>query len=201
MSASSSHTQAITGLFFGSFNPIHSGHLIIAQYMLDYTDLTEVWFVVSPQNPFKQGSQLLPGVQRLDMVQMAIEGNDQFVASDIELWLGTPSYTVHTLDALQSQYPGRAFALIMGADNLAMFHLWKDYERMAGRYDIYVYPRPGHFPDITVMQPNIKLVKAPLMEISSSMIRDMLSTGKRPDYMLPAKVLKKIQAASYYLKD
>jgi len=201
MSASNSHTQAITGLFFGSFNPIHSGHLIIAQYMLDYTDLTEVWFVVSPQNPFKQTSQLLPGVQRLDMVQMAIEGNDQFVASDIELRLGTPSYTVHTLDALQSQYPGRAFALIMGADNLAMFHLWKDYERMASRYYVYVYPRPGHFPDTTMMQSNIILVKAPLMEISSSMIRDMLATGKRPDYMLPAKVLKMIRAASYYLKD
>jgi nicotinate-nucleotide adenylyltransferase len=200
MSASNRHTPSVTGLFFGSFNPIHNGHLIIAQYMLDYTDLSEVWFIVSPQNPFKTASRLLPESQRLEMVQLAIEGNDQFVASDIELQLGTPSYTIHTLDALQSQYPGRTFGLIMGADNLALFHLWKDHGRIAGRYDIYAYPRMGHFPDITMLQANVKLVKAPLMEISSSLIRDMLTTGKKPDYMLPAKVLKKIQEGAYYLK-
>lgn len=190
--------SATTGLFFGSFNPIHNGHLIIAQYMLDYTAIDEVWFVVSPHNPFKSTSGLLAGIKRLEMVQLAIHENPKFMACDIELELGTPSYTIHTLDALQQKHPGQSFALIMGTDNLDSLKKWKDYQRIAGQFAIYAYPRPGYdlsripdFPDTTI-------VKAPLMEISSSLIRKMIAEGKNPSYMMPKAVLEKIRLEKLY---
>lgn len=191
-------SNATAGLFFGSFNPVHNGHLVIAQYMLDYTGLDEVWFVVSPQNPFKDTNSLLAGTKRLELVRLAIRGNPKFKACDLELKLGTPSYTIHTLDALQQMYPGRAFALIMGTDNLDSLKKWKDYQRIAGQFAIYAYPRPGydqsHIPEF----PHTTIVKAPMMEISSSLIREMIAQGKDPSYMIPKAVLNRIRLEKLY---
>lgn len=192
------NSRAVTGLFFGSFNPVHMGHLIIAQHMIDYGGCEEVWFVVSPQNPFKTGDDLLSEEKRMEMVQLAIDGNAKFKASDVELYMEAPSYTVRTLDTLRQAWPEKSFALIMGADNLSMFHLWREYDRIIRDYEILVYPRPGYPSDGAISHSHIRHVNAPLIEISSSMIRDMIATAKSPRYLLPGAVYQKICAEAYY---
>ena len=131
------------GLFFGSFNPIHIGHLIIANYMINFSDLTEVWFVISPQNPFKEKKTLLSEHHRLELVRIAIEDNNNLKVSDIEFKLPQPSYTINTLTYLQEKYPKKKFSLIMGEDNLKTFHKWKNYEEIIKYYELYIYPRPN----------------------------------------------------------
>lgn len=164
------------GLYFGSFNPIHNGHLAIASYVLEHTDLHEVWFVVSPQNPFKANDVLLPEQQRLHMVQLAIQAIPMMKASDVEFALPKPSYTYDTLQYLTQHYPHHSFALMMGADNAERMHEWKNATQLLGHYPIYVYPRDNDTP-IATQHPDFKYVKAPLYPISSTQIRTQIANN------------------------
>ncbi len=174
------------GLFFGSFNPIHIGHLIIANVMQDRTDLDEVWFVVSPQNPFKKRKSLIHEFDRLKMVELAIEDNDRFKALDIEFHMPRPSYTIDTLTYLFEKHPQHEFKLIIGGDNLTHFHKWKNSEQILGNYGLYVYPRPGE--SVTFQHPNVQYVEAPLIDISATFIRKSIQQGKSVKYLLPSLV-------------
>ena len=187
-----------TGLFFGSFNPIHIGHLIIAQYFTEFTDLQQLWFVISPQNPLKKKETLLASHHRLNMVKLAIEDNPCFRASDIEFNLPQPSYTINTLTYLSEKYPRKEFVLIMGSDNLETLHKWKNYERILSQYQIYVYRRPLFTQNPFIKQANIKLFDAPLMQISSSFIRSALKENKNMKYLLHEKVMDYIDDMLLY---
>lgn len=188
-----------TGLLFGSFNPIHTGHLIIAQYFAEVVGFHQVWFVVSPENPFKSGDEtLLAEENRLKMVGLAIAGNPKFAACDIEFGLPKPSYTYLTLRALKQSYPERRFSLIVGSDNLMLLGKWRNHKEILSEYDIHVYPRPGYPVAQTGQQKRIFIHEAPLLEISSSSVRTMILEGKSPRYWLPDKVLERITEAGYY---
>jgi len=187
-----------TGLFFGSFNPIHVGHLIIANTMLTDSELEELWFVVSPQNPLKLRSSLLADRHRLQMVRVAIEENYKMRACDVEFHLPIPSYTVVTLAHLREQYPDREFSLIMGSDNLETFHKWRNYEYILENYQIYVYPRPGHVNCELASHPNVHLVDVPMMDISSSYIRDRIKQKRSVEYLLTEPVYKYLTEMHFY---
>jgi nicotinate-nucleotide adenylyltransferase len=176
------------GLFFGSFNPIHVGHLIIANYMIEFTDLDKIWFVVSPQNPFKLHDNLLPEKHRLNMVQLAIQNNPYFEVSDIEFTLAKPSFTIHTLEALNKNYPGSDFTLVMGSDNLADLHKWKGYEEIINNYRLFVYYRNGFENQSLSVHPNVRVFEAPVLNISATFIRDVLQKRKSVKYLLTAEV-------------
>jgi len=186
------------GLFFGSFNPIHIGHMAIAQYMVEHTDMDKIWLVVSPQNPFKEKSSLLDQTHRLSLAQIATEDDPQLEASNIEFSLATPSYTIDTLVFAKEKYPQHEFALIMGADNLIHFHKWKNHHLILQDYDIYVYPRPNTKKSELEQLKNIKLVDAPIMEISSQFIRKSIKDNKKIHYFLPQKVWKYIEEMNFY---
>jgi nicotinate-nucleotide adenylyltransferase len=188
------------GLYFGSFNPIHNGHLMIAGYMVEYSDLKEIWFVISPQNPLKEKSSLLTDYHRLALVNVAIENDARFKSCDIEFKLPQPSYTINTLTYLQEKYPQKEFALIMGADNLENLDKWKNYEQILQHYSIYVYPRPGASGGSFKDHPNVNWVKAPNLEISSSFIRLAIKEKKNVNYFLPDKVYQYIQEMHFYEK-
>ncbi len=188
------------GLFFGSFNPIHIGHLIIAEYMVEFTDLSQVWFIISPHNPLKKKKTLLADYFRLELVNIAIEDNPNLRASDFEFKLPKPSYTIDTLTYLHEKYPQKEFVLIAGTDIFPTFHKWKNYKEILKQYEIYVYNRPKYEMDIYNDNPNIKVFKTPLMEISSSFIRKAISDGKNIEYMLPEKVYKYIREMHFYEK-
>jgi nicotinate-nucleotide adenylyltransferase len=173
------------GLFFGSFNPIHIGHLILANYMVEYTGMKELWFVVSPQNPFKKKTSLLPEIHRLAMVDRAIDKDDRFRASNIEFKLPKPSYTTNTLAHLVEKYPNYKFSLIMGADNLTHLHKWKNAENLVENHDIYVYPRPGAKAGRFNDSENVHLLDAPQVEISASFIRKAIKNQKDMSWFLP----------------
>ncbi len=177
-----------TGLFFGSFNPIHIGHLILAEYFATQTGLEEVWLVVTPQNPLKKKDSLLDQYLRLDLVNRAIANNPHLRASDIEFHLSKPSYTIHTLIHLEEKYPDRQFSLIMGEDNLVSLPRWKNYEELIRRFEIWVYPRVGQSPTHLAGHENIHLVQAPVIEISSTQIRENLRVGKSVRYLLPEHI-------------
>ncbi len=187
-----------TGLLFGSFNPIHSGHLMIASYMVEYTDLDQVWFVVSPHNPLKEKATLLADNHRLFMVNLAIEDDPRFKTSNIEFKLPQPSYTIDTLTYLGEKHPSKEFVLIAGSDNLPAFHKWKNYEELLKQYRIYLYPRPGTEPSKFDQHPSISRIEAPLLTISSSFIRKGIHDGKSMDYFLPEKVWKYIREMNFY---
>ena len=187
------------GLFFGSFNPIHIGHLAIANYIVEYSDLQQIWFIVSPQNPFKEKKSLLADNHRYYMVNLAVEDDYRFKASNIEFDLPQPSYTINTLTYLKEKYPDREFSLIMGADNLKHFHKWKNYEYISKNYKMYVYPRPGY--DISDTDyPNVVRVDAPVMQISASFIRQAIKEGKDIRYFLHPKVWNFIDEMNFYKK-
>lgn len=186
------------GLFFGSFNPVHIGHLAIANYFAEFTDLNEVWFVVSPHNPLKEKKDLLPPHHRLHMINLAIEGYPKFRSSDIEFHLPQPSYTIHTLAHLQEQYPVYQFCLIVGQDNLSIFHKWKNYETILERYYLYVYPRTSAEPSLFDQHPHIQITKAPLIEISSTFIRQAIKEKKDIRFFLHPKVWKYIDDMHFY---
>jgi nicotinate-nucleotide adenylyltransferase len=190
----------VTGLFFGSFNPIHTGHLIIAGHILEWSPLDEIWFVVSPQNPLKNKTSLLAGHHRFALVNIAIDDNPKFCASNIEFSLPEPSYTINTLAALSEKYPNRTFVLIMGADSLQTLHKWKNYEVILKEYHIIVYPRPGSDGGAFRDHPRITWVEAPLMEISSTAIRNAILSGKSARYLLPDKVHDYIHEMHFYEK-
>jgi nicotinate-nucleotide adenylyltransferase len=186
------------GLFFGSFNPIHIGHLIIANAMAENTDLQKVWFVVSPQNPLKAGKSLLHEQDRYDMVKAAIADNYKLDVSDVEFHLPRPSYTIDTLTHLAEKFPGRRFSLIIGEDNLANFAQWKNHEQILEHYGLHVYPRPGV--TITEIQRhrNVMMVEAPVLDISATYIRSCLKANKSIRYLVPEAVEGIIRLRGYY---
>jgi nicotinate-nucleotide adenylyltransferase len=186
------------GLFFGSFNPIHIGHMVIANYMLEFTDLEEVWFVISPQNPFKIREGLLADNHRYYMVNLAVEDNYRLKASNFEFHLPQPSYTITTLTYLQEKYQKKNFILIAGSDILPTFHKWKNYEQILEQYKMYIYPRPYTESHPYANHPSIKFVKAPLMDISSSFIRIAIKEGKNVSFLLPPKVNSYIADMHFY---
>jgi nicotinate-nucleotide adenylyltransferase len=187
------------GLFFGSFNPIHIGHLIIANYMANFTELDEVWFVVSPQNPFKEKKSLGNMYDRLEMVNLAIEGLEKLRASDIEFNLPQPSYTIDTLVYLQEKYPNNDFVLIMGEDNLAGLLKWKNADIILRDYRIIVYPRPGYDGGDLKNHPSVTMTDTPLMELSSTFVRKAIKENKNIKFFIPDKVLEFIDKKGLYL--
>lgn len=189
-----------TGLFFGSFNPIHTGHMIVAAYMREFTDLDQVWFVISPQNPLKEKNSLLTDHHRLMLVKTAIEDDSDFWVSDIEFNMPKPSYTIDTLTWLSEKHPNREFVLIAGTDILGTFHKWKNYDVLLEYYRIYIYKRPGFDPGKYRNHPSIKYFDAPQLEISSSFIRKAIADGKDMRYMVPAKVWEYIREMHFYEK-
>jgi len=186
------------GLYFGSFNPIHFGHLIIAERALAETPLDRIWFVVSPQNPFKKKKNLLSEYDRFRMVEMAIEENHNFLASNVEMKLPKPSYTIDTLAHLQDKYRSYEFALIMGGDNLQHFHKWKSFQTILDCHKIYVYPRPGSKESQFDKHPSVTEFKAPLLDISATYIRNALRNNKSIRYLTPEKVRTYIQKGRLY---
>jgi nicotinate-nucleotide adenylyltransferase len=187
-----------TGLFFGSFNPVHVGHLIIANFMATQTDLDEVWLVVSPQNPLKQKQSLARDHDRLHLVRLAIGDNPNLRASDIEFSLPKPSYTIDTLTYLRERYPERAFTLIMGSDNLATLHKWKNYELLLRDYRIFVYQRPEYPPGELADHPQVQVFDAPLMKISASYIRRCIQEGYSVQYLVPEAVFAYLESSGIY---
>ncbi|MBN1463811.1 MAG: nicotinate-nucleotide adenylyltransferase [Paludibacteraceae bacterium] len=179
------------GLLFGSFNPIHLGHTALASYLLKHAGLDEIWFVVSPHNPLKEQNDLMPDDSRLKMVKLAIADYSAFKACDVEFFLPTPNYTITTLQHLNELYPEKQFALIIGADNLDAFSLWRDYKNLLNNYSILVYPRKGY--DLDALQkeyPQVKVVEAPLFPISSTEIRQLLKEKKDASPWLHPSVYK-----------
>ena len=176
------------GLLFGSFNPIHVGHLILAEHFATRTDLAEVWLVVTPHNPFKAAADLRPEAERLLLVQLAIAGNPHLRAEAIEFDLPRPSYTIATLDALRQRHPNHDFVLLMGSDNLPGLPRWQESARLLAEVDIYVYPRPGTpIPDLAPF-PRVQVMAAPLLDISATYIRESLRSGRSIRYLVPAAV-------------
>lgn len=187
-----------TGLFFGSFNPVHIGHLAIANYFVAYSDLGQLWFIVSPHNPLKQKKSLLDGRQRLEMLHRAVAGSDMFRVNDIEFHMPQPSYTIDTLARLGEKYPEREFALIMGADNLDTLDKWKNYEELLDSYAMYVYPRPGLENPRYSDRPNVRIVKAPQMEVSSSFIRQAVAEGRDLRHFMPPGAWQYMDEMNFY---
>ena len=188
------------GLYFGTFNPIHIGHLVIANHMVNYTDLDEVWFVVSPLNPFKKKKTLLDNHARLELVYRAIKGYDKLRVSDIEFGLSRPSYTINTLFYITEKYPNKDFALIMGGDNLNSFHKWKNHELILQNHELYVYPRLTSTKSSLDKHEKINLVGAPIMQMSSSFIRNAIKDQIDVRAMLPENVWEYIDKMNYYRK-
>ena len=185
------------GLYFGSFNPIHNGHLIIAKHVLNNTDLKQVWLIVSPHNPLKKSSQLLNEYHRLHLAQLATEGENDLKASNIEFSLPKPSYTIDTLTHLKEKYSNYDFSVIMGSDSLCNIHKWKNYKTLLSNYEILVYKRPG-FAIAEPLGVNIKILDAPLLEISSTHIRELIKSKKSFRYLIPDIVKEEIERNSYY---
>lgn len=188
------------GLFFGSFNPIHIGHLVIANHLVEYSDLDQIWFIVTPHNPFKNKNTLLDNYQRLEMVYRATKDYTKLKPSDIEFNLPQPNYTINTLVHLQEKYPQHEFALIMGEDNLKSFHKWKNYELILKNHHIYVYPRVSEQKVETQFDGHKKIhvINAPLMELSSTFIRKAIKEGKNVQPMLPQHVWEYLDEMNFY---
>lgn len=187
------------GLFFGSFNPIHIGHLIIANYMTNYTELDEVWFVISPHNPFKEKKSLGNMYDRLEMVNLAIADTENLKASDIEFKLPQPSYTIDTLTHLAARYPSKDFFLIMGEDNLAGLPKWKNADIILRDYKIMVYPRPGYQDSDLKNHPSVIMTETSVMELSSTFLRKSINEGKNIKFYTPDKVIDFIAKKGLYL--
>jgi len=185
------------GLYFGSFNPIHHGHLIIASHVISNTDLQEVWFVVSPQNPFKNSSVLLNEQHRLHLLKLAIEGEQRLKASSVEFKLPKPSYTINTMSYLAETYPAHEFSIIMGGDGFQNIEKWKNYETLLANYHIYIYQRPG-FEIKQVKGARTTILDAPLLEISSTHIRELIRKKKNIRYLVPDSVALEIANKNFY---
>lgn len=186
------------GLFFGTFNPIHIGHMAIANYMVEFTEIDQLWFVVTPQSPHKQKNNLLDDYQRLELTHRAVGNDNRFRVSNIEFNLQKPSYTIDTLAYLSDQYPNYQFSILMGTDNLKFFHKWKNYETIIANYGVIVYPRPGIEIDKIKLNPGITLVEAPIMDISSTFIRNAIKQGKNICHYLPHKTWEYIEEMNFY---
>lgn len=185
------------GLYFGSFNPVHSGHLIIANHILNETGLKRIWFIVSPQNPFKTNATLLNEYNRLHLLKLATEEDPRIKVLDIEFNLPKPSYTSVTLAHLLEKYPGHEFSIIMGSDSFQNLHKWKNAEYIIKNYPVYVYLRPG-FEIRNHVNAKLNIVEAPLLQISATQIRQLIKERKSIRYMVPEKVREEIEKGNYY---
>ena len=190
--------KAKIGLFFGSFNPIHVGHMVIANYMLEFTVLQEVWLVVTPHSPYKKKAKLLNDYNRLEMVLLAIGENLRMRASDIEFSLPKPNYTIHTLVHLEEKYPDKEFSLIMGEDNLSTLDKWKNHDIILENYYIYVYPRFSKLKNKKKPEGKIIYTRAPIVEISSSMIRRGIKQGKDMRHFIPLLAWEYLDSSGFY---
>ena len=187
------------GLYFGSFNPIHIGHLIIANHILNESEIQKIWFIVSPQNPLKKEQKLLNEYDRFHLVRLAVEDDKRVKASDIEFRLPKPSFTINTLTYLQEKYPTHQFIIIMGSDSFQNIHKWKNYQTIIDNYSISVYKRPGFEIENTI-NAKINIIDTPLLQISATQIRELIKQGKSIRYMVPDKVLEEIERGNYYRK-
>jgi len=188
------------GLFFGSFNPVHVGHMIIANYMVEYTAMDELWMVLSPHNPFKSQQSLANDYDRLHLLELAIGEHAKIKASDVEFSLPKPSYTIDTLSYLKEKYPKKRFSLIMGGDNITSFHKWKNYERILAEHDIYVYKRGENNEHQLGATDRIKYAEAPLLNISASYIRSAIKQGKSVQYLVTEEVFNYLNSNNIYKK-
>ena len=188
------------GLYFGSFNPVHNGHLIIAKHVINNTDLKQVWMVISPQNPLKKSNSLLNKYDRLNMVQSALEGETKIKASTIEFNLPSPSFTIDTLAYLKEKHKQHQFSIIMGSDSFTNIKKWKNYEMIIKNYEIYIYQRTG-YPIQNTEETIVNKLEAPLIEISSSAIRKIIKDGKSIRYLVPDVVDQQIKENKYYKKN
>ncbi|MEM6830581.1 MAG: nicotinate (nicotinamide) nucleotide adenylyltransferase [Bacteroidota bacterium] len=186
------------GLFFGSFNPIHTGHMIVANLVKETTDVAEVWFVVSPQNPFKKNNNLLHEFDRLDLVQAAISNDYSFRVSDIEFNMPRPSYTIDTLTYLKEKYPEKEFQLIIGEDNLSSFRKWKNYNEILIQFGLIVYPRPNASSSDLIEHTNVRFIEAPKIDISATLIRKLVRSEKSIKYLVPDAVEQKIRTKKFF---
>lgn len=187
-----------TALFFGSFNPVHNGHLMLANYLVEYGGLDDLWFVVSPHNPFKDKETLLDDRHRLRMLELAVEGDERFEVSDIEFYMPKPSYTIDTLVRLSERHPNNEFYLVCGLDNLKRFPKWKNADVILRDYHILVYPRKGFDGGELLQHPHVHLLDAPEIEVSSTFIRNAVSEGRDVRYFVPEKVYKYIDEMGFY---
>lgn len=187
------------GLYFGSFNPVHVGHLIIANHILNSSEIKKIWFIVSPHNPFKQSETLLNEYDRLHLVQIATDGDFRLKASDIEFSLPKPSYTVHTLSYLKEKYPEHSFSIIMGSDGFQNIGNWKNADVLIKNYPLVIYKRPGFEID-NRLKANITVMNAPLLDISATHVRELLLSGKSIKYLVPSSVEEEIIASHFFKK-
>lgn len=190
----------LTGLYFGSFNPIHNGHLMLANYLVEYGGIGELWFVISPQNPFKEKKSLLPDYQRLELVHRAVDDFKKFRACDVEFSLPKPSYTIDTLTYLKEKYPNKEFCLIIGSDNVERFPRWKNAQQIIDNYHILIFPRKDCPVGDFANYPNVHIVDAPLIEVSSTFIRESIANGKDVRFYMPPKVWEYVDEMNYYKK-
>ena len=187
------------GLYFGSFNPVHVGHMAIANYFVEFTDLDRLWFIVSPHNPLKKKQSLLYDHMRLELVELAINNDFRFRACNIEFSMPQPSFTIDTLTYLEEKYPQHEFVLLMGSDGLPTFHKWKNHEVIIKKYPRYIYPRHSESRGEIEKHKNLKIVEAPIIEISSTFIRTSIAEKKDVRHFLPLKVWELIDKMGYYL--
>ncbi len=186
------------GLYFGSFNPIHNGHTMLANYIVEYAGLDSLWFVISPHNPLKDKASLLKDHHRMYMVELAIENDERFEVCDIEFYMPQPSYTIDTLVCLSEKFPNNEYYLICGMDNLQNFHKWKNHEMILENYRLLVYPRKGYSSNDLVNHKSVTIIDAPEIDVSSSFIRNAVSQKKDVRYFMPPKVYKYIVDMHFY---
>ena len=186
------------GIYSGSFNPIHHGHVMLANYLVEFSDLDELWFVVSPQNPLKQKDELLDDDERLKMVQLAVGDDPRFRVSDIEMHLPRPSYTINTLTALSEQHSDCQFVFICGMDSLQNLHRWREYQKILDNYKLLVFPREGYDGGDLINHPSVTILKTPILEISSTFIRQCVKEGRDMRHFMPEQSFLYMKERSFY---
>ena len=187
------------GIYSGSFNPIHHGHVMLANYLVEFSDLDELWFVVTPQNPLKKKEDLLDDDERLKMVELAIDDDPRFVVSDIEMHLPTPSYTINTLTALSEKHPDCKFVFICGMDSLQNFKNWREYQKILDNYELLVFPREGYDGGDLINYPSVTVQKTPILEISSTFIRQCVKEGRDVRHFMPEKAFQYMKEQLFYV--
>jgi nicotinate-nucleotide adenylyltransferase len=186
------------GIYSGSFNPIHHGHVMLANYLVEFSDLDELWFVVTPQNPLKKKEDLLDDDERLKMVQLAVGDDPRFVVSDIEMHLPTPSFTINTLTALSEQHPDCEFVFICGMDSLQNLRNWREYQRILDNFELLVFPREGYDGGELANYPSVNILQTPIVEVSSTFIRNCVKEGRDVRHFMPEKAFRYMQEHHFY---